>query len=279
MDFHHYQPCSDQLREFIDFFYFHETKYEEPLRFYAFPHYYKPLNIHRGIDHEIGDNTIHVNGSEQLHPKILLQGVYTEPILVRFSGNILKLTIIFKDGALSNFIPENFAAVAADHTQVFEAWDHIAGYKKMVRQLFLLSDHAAQLQLIESFLLSVLCIKEDWELYQKASRLLKDLDERLSISEIAKRLFLSERTLHRLVFKYNGVSPNNFKKIAQFRHSMQTKIVADNFRSLTDIAYSCNYYDASYFNRIYRSLTQRSPKAFFNNVAAFCDNKMIFEPQ
>lgn len=279
MDFLHYKPQSEVLREFIDFFYFLETDYEVPVQFYAFPHLYKPLNLHRGCEHEIGERTIYVKGLAEQRPRLLLQGVYTEPILVRFSGSIAKVTIIFKDGALNHFMKDDFSEVGGSHTQVFDVWNHSPGCESLLRDFFAEKDREARLRLLETFLLSVLEVRPDWALYRQATALLKDWDNSLKIADIARQLFLSERTLYRLIYKYNGLSPHNYRKIAQFRHSLNTKLVADNFKTLTDLAYSSNYYDASYFNKIYRSLTRKSPRAFFNNVRTYCNQKMVFEWQ
>ncbi len=277
MNFPHFEPQSAVLKEFIDFFYFLKTDYENPVQFFAFPHYHKPLNIHRAINYNIATSEISVEGISDFKPQMLLQGVYVEPILVRFSGKIDKLTIIFKDGALNNFMPQDFGNIALNHTQIFEVWEHLPQYSKFINDFFNCTDAQTQLQHLETFLLSILNVRTDWIRYQKAALLLKDMDAAFKITEIAKQVHLSERSLNRLVQKYNGMSPNSFKKIAQFRHSLQTKLVADNFHSLTDIAYSSNYYDASYFNKIYKSLTRKSPKAFFKNVDLYCNNKMVFE--
>ncbi|OJV53566.1 MAG: hypothetical protein BGO31_01490 [Bacteroidetes bacterium 43-16] len=279
MNFLHYQPRSEVLKEFIDFFYFLTTDYEEPVQFYAFPHFNKPLNIHRGFEHEITEKEISVKGLQTYRPQILLQGVYTAPILVRFSGSIAKVTIIFKDGALNNFIQDDFSDIGSSHTQVFDAWQEHPGYDTFMDEFFRAEDHITQLALLEAFLLSILEIRADWPLYRQASALLKDMDDQLKISAVAQQLFIAERTLYRLIYKYNGISPHNFRKIAQFRHSLETKLVAANFKNLTDLAYNSNYYDASYFNKIYKSLTSKSPKAFFKNVDTYCNQKMVFERQ
>lgn len=279
MNFPHYPVQSDLLKEFIDFYYFLETDYESPVKFYAFPHYFKPLNIHRGIDYAITENEIHVHGNQKREPQILLQGVYTEPILVQFSGSVSKLTIIFKDGGLNNFIDSDFGSIAKHHTQLFECWQSKAEYIEFVNTFFNTIDPLEKVRMLEAFLLSILQPKKDWELYQKASVLLKDMDAQLKIAEIAQLLFMSERNLHRLIFKYNGMSPHNFKKIAQFRHSLASKLISDSFKTITDVAYSSNYYDASYFAKIYKSLTLQSPKSFFKNVALHCNNKMVFDWQ
>lgn len=276
MNFPHYEPQSDVLREFIDLYYFLEKDYEQPSQFFAFPHYYKPMNIHRGIEYSITGQAISVHGTGNYRPQILLQGVYREPIMVKFTGEIQKLTIIFKDGALDNFIDEHYVDVASQHSQLFTAWEKSPDYAGFLKAFFEAKEHQQQIVILETFLLSILNVKKDYLLYKQASTLLKDVDANYKISEIAQKLFLSEKTLHRLVMKYTGLSPRDLKKIIQFRHSLQTKVFADNFKSLTDIAYTSNYYDASYFNKIYKSLTLKSPKEFFKNVDLYCNNKLVF---
>lgn len=275
-DFPHYEPKSEVLKEFIDFYYFLEKEYEQPAKFFAFPHYYKPLNIHRGIEYSIKEQDVAVKGIDKYRPQILLQGVYTEPILVHFSGKIRKLTIVFKDGALDNFMDGHFADVASEHSQLYTAWESSPGYTSFIKSFFETEGHAEKIQLLETFLLSRLDVKKDWEQYKQASALLKDVDANYKISEIAQKLFVSEKTLHRLVMKYTGLAPRDLKKIIQFRHSLQSKVFADSFKSLMDIAYDSNYYDASYFNKIYKSLTLKSPKEFFKNVDLYCNNKLVF---
>lgn len=277
MIFPHYEPESPVLKEFIDFFYFLEHRYEEPIQFYAFPHLHKPLNFHKGITHTIENKRVAVKGSGHYQPTILLQGVYTEPILVQFSGQISKVTIVFKDGALNNFMSDDFAVAGAKHTQVFDSWHNKEAYAHLIKTFFQQTNHLKQIQALEQFLLATLQVRSDWELYKEASTYLKNMDEQMKVADVAKKIFVSERTLYRLIYKYNGISPLNFKKIAQFRHSLETKFIADNFKFLTDVAYSSNYYDPSYFNKIYKSLTRKSPKSFFKDVALYCDKKVVFE--
>lgn len=277
MNFLHYEPESEVLKEFIDFFYFLKADYTQPVQFFAFPHYRKALNIHKGIEYTIGNNEITVAGSGNYRSKMLLQGVYLNPILIRFSGQIDKVTIIFRDGALSNFTPRNFSDMGSCHTQLFSEWESSPGYTEFIELFFSESDHRQQLRILERFLLSVLDLKPDWEIYKKAAVLLKDVEANHKISEVARQVHMSERTLYRLIHRYNGISPLNYRKTIQFRHSLQNKLVSDQFKLLTDVAYGSNYYDPSYFTKIYKSLTKRSPKAFFRNVDMYCNKKIIFE--
>jgi AraC-like DNA-binding protein len=277
MNFKHYSPKASQLVPFIDFYYFLEKDYKEIVQFFAFPHLHKPLNIHRSIQYEIGSESTSVIGVNGREPTILTQGVYKEPILINFSGMIDKLTIIFKDGALNNFTVADFGVLGTNHTFVFRAWEQHPGYHSFLEKFFNTEGDEMRIAVLEDFLLSILKVRDDWELYSKASQLLLDTEHPVKVSEVAKKLFISERSLHRLVYKYNGLSPANFRKIGQFRSSLNSHMIAKQFKSLTDLAYKSNYYDASYFTKIYKSLTRRSPKAFFKQVATFCNKKMIFE--
>lgn len=278
MNFKHHSPKSEFLVPFIDFYYFLEKDYsEETVQFFAFPHLFKPFNIHRNINYEITAEGTAVEGLNGFEPTILVQGVYKEPILVKFQGHIDKLTIIFKDGAINNFMEQDFGTLAQDHTFSFTAWEQYPHYQSFLDNFFGAENEDEKIGFLEAFLLSILNIRSDWELYSQASTLLKDTSNPVKISTVAQQLFISERSLYRLILKYNGLSPANFRKIAQFRASLATRLIADSFKSLTDLAYNSNYYDQSYFNKIYKSLTKKSPKAFFKDVAAFCNKKIIFE--
>ncbi len=277
MDFVHYEPTSEILKEYVDFFYFVKQDCVDQVSFFAFPHINKPVNIHRNIDFVIGKNETLVVGKSGMDSNVLIQGAFEEPLLVKFLGKIDKVTILFKDGAVCNFIDKYFENVAPLHTQLLLEWEQNPKYNKFVHAFFSSENHQEQLLQLESFLLSILNEKGDWKLYKKASALLQNVESSVRISEIANDLCMSERTLYRLIYKYNGISPMNYKKIVQFRHSLKNQLISEQFKMLTDIAHESNYYDSSHFNKIYKSLTKKNPGSFFDNLSKYCNQKLIFE--
>src|SRR5690606_9639619 len=109
-----------------------------------------------------------VRGIDRYQPQILLQGVYLKPILVRFSGSIQKVTIVFKDGALCNFMDEDYTAVSSAHSQLFTAWQQTPAYTTFLQTFFETKDHSLRIDILEDFLLSLLKVKKDWNLYKQA---------------------------------------------------------------------------------------------------------------
>lgn len=107
--------------------------------------------------------------------------------------------------------------------------------------------------------------------------MLNDFNTEVSIEDIASKFSVSSRTLDRVFKKHLGVSPVGFRKIARFRHSLKNKIFHSKFNSLTKIGYESNFYDQSYFNKVYKNLTGQNPKAFFNSIDKLADDRLIFK--
>ena len=111
---------------------------------------------------------------------------------------------------------------------------------------------------------------------QNALTLLTDFANELPIEEIAKRLLLNTRTFNRLFFKHFGISPVGFRKISRFRHSLRNRLFDARFTTLTEIGYESNFYDQSYFIKMYKKITGDNPSRFFNSIEKLADNQLIF---
>ncbi len=110
---------------------------------------------------------------------------------------------------------------------------------------------------------------------QKAINLLSDFDIEYSIEEIAKRLCMNNRSFNRMFNKHLGISPIGFRKIARFRHSLKNKLFKDQFKTLTEIGYESNYYDQSYFHKMYKKITGQNPFKFFSSIEKLADDQLI----
>ena len=107
--------------------------------------------------------------------------------------------------------------------------------------------------------------------------MLSDLENDYSINEIAGALSINTRKLNRLFDAHLGINPIAFKKIIRFRHSLKNKLFSSHFKTLTEIGYESNFYDQSYFVKIYKNLTGKNPSKFFNSIEKLADNQLIFE--
>ncbi len=79
----------------------------------------------------------------------------------------------------------------------------------------------------------------------------QNLSEPLEVSELARRVNLSQRQLERLFQAELGLSPLVFARRLRLNHSLW--LLTNTRRKVTEIAQSCGFNDASHFSRMFRS--------------------------
>lgn len=97
----------------------------------------------------------------------------------------------------------------------------------------------------------------------------------LSIPSLADDCYLSRRQFERKFLQYAGYSPKQFQRIARFNSVI--KKFEERPMSLTEMAYSCGYYDQSHFIHDFRLFSGYNPKAFFKNQKAATDYRAFEE--
>lgn len=80
----------------------------------------------------------------------------------------------------------------------------------------------------------------------------------VSVDELRRALFVSERTLERRFRNEVGLSPKEAARVARFRAATR-RLLANPEASQSTIAYECGYYDQAHFNREFRAFAGVSP--------------------
>ncbi|WP_228455518.1 helix-turn-helix domain-containing protein [Chryseobacterium potabilaquae] len=88
--------------------------------------------------------------------------------------------------------------------------------------------------------------------------------EDFSVAEISNQIGISRQHLNRIFQLHLGVSIKKFHEIVLFRQTMNKKLFENSESNFTELAYEFNFNDQSHFNKIYKNLTENSPKSFFN---------------
>lgn len=278
MKFEAFYPRNEVLKDTIEYYYFQKTNSNNfSTEYYAFPNIVVPLNIHRNISCQIDGHQSNVTGIKQKNYVMILNGRYEIPLHVQQKGKIDKVTIIFKPLGLNSFIKAPFIEVAQKPTQIFTEWTKTNNTKTFFEQFFGEQDNDKRILILEDYLLSLYTPFSESHFLSDILNMLNDFNKESSIEDIAKRFSLSSRTLDRLFKKHLGVSPVNFRKVARFRHSLKNKLFNEQFNTLTRIGYESNFYDQSYFIKVYKNLTGQNPKAFFNSIDKLADDKLLFQ--
>ena len=208
---------------------------------------------------------------------MIVQGRIEKPLFVQLKGTLDKITILFKPLGLNQFIKVRFCEVANEPLQLFNEWNTDENYHFFLDAFFDTSDNSKRIKILESYLLSMYCPFKEQEILQKSIDLLSNFQEELPITNIAASIGISNRTFNRIFQKHIGITPVGYRKIARFRHSLKNKLFNEKFKKLTDIGYESNFYDQSYFIKIYNNLAGINPKAFFKSIDKLADDNLIFQ--
>ncbi|MDM1406741.1 helix-turn-helix domain-containing protein [Myroides sp. DF42-4-2] len=82
-----------------------------------------------------------------------------------------------------------------------------------------------------------------------------------SLSEIQRKMQLSERTLERLIKQHIGMSPKQFSRIIRFQSGLALLRTRE-FDTLTSLVYEQEYFDQSHYIREFKTFTGNNPTQF-----------------
>ena len=272
-----FYPENNNLAKHIAYYYFVKS---DELSFctdyFAFPNIYNGLSIYRSADFNVAGNSLTVHADYLNHPLTLVQSRYQSPLRVKLYGPVDMVTIVFKPLGVNHFMTSAYSKITRQVSQAFDEW-RSDEYSHFIESFFAPNDPQNRLKLLESFLLTKLHAFNEDNVMEKAIAMISNLENEMAVGDIAETLNMSLRTLNRLFQKHVGVSPVTFRKVLRFRQSLKNKLFNDQFKRLTDIGYASNFYDPSYFNRVYKELTGSNPTDFFRRIDIQGDNAPLFQ--
>jgi AraC-like DNA-binding protein len=276
--FEPYYPIHPVLKKHIEYYYFfksHSPNFRSA--YYSYPNITTPINIHINVNVFINGSSVRISNSKNPNYTTIVNQLRETPLLVEWKGKLDKITIVFKPLGLNNFITEALTEIIQGITQLFTRWNSNTDYREFLKRFYTLDKNQERIAVLEDFLISIYSPFEEQSRLERAIELLSNFKDEVSVSDVAEALHLNTRTFDRLFQKHLGMTPVCYKKIARFRHSLKNKLFNENFKRLTQIGYESNFYDQSYFNRVYKNLTGQNPKRFFDSVEKLADDRLIFQ--
>jgi AraC-like DNA-binding protein len=208
-------------------------------------------------------------------PPAELWGQITKPLAIKSKGRHTMLGIKFLSHTAAYFFNDEIGTFndrVSDLSAVLGS-----SVKDLHSQLLETSESHKRIELVEKFLLKRLtCINNKSVRIDKVASILtsikKDSTEN-SINNIASKLGITPRYVHKLIYQHTGLSPKSFNKINRFQLSLS--LIAKNEQPFTSIAYHCGYFDQSHFIRDFKSFTRVTPSAYLENK--FPVNQVSFQ--
>ncbi|RZK41065.1 MAG: helix-turn-helix domain-containing protein [Pedobacter sp.] len=135
--------------------------------------------------------------------------------------------------------------------------------KKSVREieekLATFTSDTARIKIVEHFLISQLKEVETDKLIVEAINLIYKTNGTIRISELNKKLFVSQSVFEKRFRKVVGTTAKKFASIIRFNS------IIENFnekKTLTEICYDNNYFDQSHFIKDFKQFTGDTPEKF-----------------
>ncbi|QMU29917.1 AraC family transcriptional regulator [Adhaeribacter radiodurans] len=134
--------------------------------------------------------------------------------------------------------------------------------KNLQEQLLNASSNKEMLNLLDDFIFSLITkVKTDTKLIQYATQLISENPAKEILTKVRDELCVTERTFQRMFEQKVGLSPNQYRRVAQFNAAFQ-QLNKRQFKLITDIAFTHNYADQSHFIRAFKEFTNLTPKEY-----------------
>lgn len=106
-------------------------------------------------------------------------------------------------------------------------------------------------------------IKIDSHLIKYATQQIALNPRKESLTQVQREICVTERTFQRMFEKEIGISPNQFRRIAQFNSAFQ-QLNRRHFSAMSDIVFDNGYADQSHYIRVFKEFTNLTPNEYLN---------------
>lgn len=263
-------PSSPILKKYIDCFYIYEGNPNFTFNYVAFPHFNTGLSFFKGATVHRKNWTIQISENTNIGVHIEILGKYISPVLLEYNGQVREISIVFKPLGLNRFFKDNYYSLAPKFSQELknDAWSQFG------ESLFIGDDDLIK---IESFLLSQFWDNQELSSIENSLTLLENIDEQISIPDIASKVGLNLKTFQRHFQKHMGCSPVEYRRICRFRSALSNKLNSSQWKNLSELTYDEGFYDQSYLIKEFKKITNHNPKDFFKSVSKVDGDMIIWE--
>ncbi|MCK9220960.1 MAG: AraC family transcriptional regulator [Bacteroidales bacterium] len=174
---------------------------------------------------------------------------------VKQSGKVYRIVIVFHPLGIQQFYENlNFSDYIEDYDFFIES---------EINEIFSTIETEILTGLLDNFLESRFRKFEN-PILEKSIQHIFNHYEDFSVAKISDEIGISRQHLNRTFQFHLGVSVKKFHEIVLFRQTINKKLFQDSDENFTELACEFNFNDQSHFNKMYKNLTENSPKSFFS---------------
>jgi len=210
---------------------------------------------------------IELNGPWQLQPRQLLAGQLRKYFFLQNTGISGILGIKFKPAALTAL----FGLSMSDYTDKVVHLPAALGHRLQEVETIACAPLPAGIKVaqIDEWLAKHTAADPNDEI-EKAVALIADKNGGVTVAEIGRQLFITERRLERLFKKYIGLPPKFYARVIRFNYIFS--LIQQQQLTWTDLAFESGYYDSAHFVKNFKAFTGEDPSSYVfedENLANF----------
>jgi len=249
---------SPMLKPFVDSYWFQrfegEKDTESPLQKCL------PLGMVQIIIHlEQHECLAWLNNEWKRLPDAFCVGLYKEPVTWKTKGAALCFGINLKPESFLRLFKVPVASLFNHYTDL----DSFLGSKvqTLAERMYGISDEKLLVGIAEDFLKNHIRDLDDQRNYlYEATRIIRQSRGSISIEELSRNLYVSERQLQRTFKETLGTSPKTYTRIIRFRNAYEyVQQVKGDHLDWTEVCYNFGYSDQAHFIRDFKEFTGAKP--------------------
>ncbi len=263
MFFERVDPQGD-LERFIECFWVIESGDKTVVKQKIIPDGFPEVIFHYGDKYRIN-----INKKWEVQEKALVAGQIKKHFFLENTGASGVFGIKFKPAALTHLFDISMSELADKVIPLNSL--KLYGLQSLQKDIQASSGHTAMVASAKKYLLDIIPgIKKYNAVIDKAIDLIFKSNGTMSVTDMCKELFITERQLQRLFKQYIGLSPKLYSRIIRFNYIFE--LMKEGKTSWLDITYHSGYFDQSHFIRDFKSFTGEDPSDYFfeeKNLANF----------
>lgn len=244
------------LKKYIEGYYFvSETSNNTPLHFISFPGNYFIATICQNVDVTFQKHRISIQPSPNNQIVADFYHKKTKPVKIEYAQLFNEITIYFKPLGILNFMEniKDYELLGTSGKIPFPK------YLDEMTRILQIAEPDLKIQALEAYWLSLLKNRKPGLL----DEILRDLEHGLKVTEIAGRNGVSRQFVHKLLLKYTGRSPVQYRRIHRFKRMVGNY---NKDQTMTQLAHEHFYFDQAHFNKDFKALTHALPRQFFRDT-------------
>jgi AraC-like DNA-binding protein len=164
-------------------------------------------------------------------------------------------------------LPALFNIPCCALTNQMPSLDSVLGTQgsELEERVMLAADNPARLKILTTFFEGLLVKNKSKDpTFQRAVLYAINSKGAVSVKQLANEFCLSERQFERKFKEYSGFNPKMYLRITRFHYAIEEH--KNNFKTLSELAHLCGYYDQSHFIHDFREFSGYHPSHYFSSL-------------